>query len=120
GADEVTGRTRYLHDLAVPRLAHGAILRARHPHARIVRVDVSRALGMPGVVAVITGEDVESHRFGFAKDHPALKTGTVRCIRDEIVAVAAETPELAREAIERIDVEYEELPAVFDPEAAAR
>ncbi|PYM19155.1 MAG: hypothetical protein DMD81_04270, partial [Candidatus Rokuibacteriota bacterium] len=118
GADKVTGRTRYLHDLALPRLAHGAILRARHPHARIVRVDVSRALGMPGVVAVITGEDVESHRFGFAKDHPALKTGTVRCIRDEIAAVAAETPELSREAIEQIDVEYEELPAVFDPEAA--
>ena len=68
GADKVTGRTRYLHDLEPPRLAHGKILRARHPHARLVRIDTSRAAALPGVLAVITAADVEQYPFGFAKD----------------------------------------------------
>jgi xanthine dehydrogenase molybdenum-binding subunit len=118
GPEKVTGRTRYLHDLALPRMAHGKILRARHPHARIVRVDAARARALPGVLAVITAEDVEQHPFGFARDHPALKRGTVRCIRDEVAAVAAETPEIAEAALDLIRVDWEELPAVFDPVAA--
>ena len=115
GPDKVTGRTRYLHDLELPRLAHGRILRTRLPHARIVRLDASRARARPGVLAVVTGDDVQQHPFGFAKDQLALKRGKVRCIRDEVAAVAAETPEIAEEALALIDVEYEELPAVFDP-----
>jgi xanthine dehydrogenase molybdenum-binding subunit len=118
GAEKVTGRTRFLHDLEVPRMAHGAILRARFPHARLVRIDTSRARALPGVLAVITGEDVEQHPFGFVKDQLALKRGKVRCIRDEIAAVAAESREIAQAALELIDVEYDELPAVFDPLAA--
>src|SRR5437867_13138535 len=98
GAERVTGRTRYLHDLALPRLAHGKIVRARHPHARLVRVDTRRAAALPGVLAVLTAEDVQQDRFGFARDQTALKAGKVRCIRDEIAAVAAETPALAEEA----------------------
>ncbi len=120
GADKVTGRTRYLHDLVLPRMLHGKILRARHPHARITRLDVSRARALPGVVAVITGADVEQRPFGFVRDHPALKTGQVRCIRDEIAAVAAETPDVAEAAVELIEVEYEVLPGVFSPEEALR
>jgi xanthine dehydrogenase molybdenum-binding subunit len=120
GADKVTGRTRYLHDLELPRLAHGKILRARHPHARIVRIDTRRAAALPGVLAVLTGSDVEPHPFGFAKDQTALKAGVVRCVRDEVAAVAAESPAIAEAALELIEVEYEELPAVFDPEAALR
>ena len=120
GADKVTGRTRYLHDLALPRLAHGKILRARHPHARLVRVDTTRAAALPGVLAVITGGEVEQHPFGFARDQLALKTGKVRCVRDEIAAVAAESAAIAEAALDLIDVEYEELPAVFDPQAAVR
>src|SRR5437867_5946821 len=73
GAEKVTGRTRYLHDLVLPRLAHGKILRARYPHARIVRIDTSRARALPGVLAVLTGDDVEPQPFGFAKDQVALK-----------------------------------------------
>ena len=119
GAEKVTGRTRFVHDLELPRMAHGAILRAKYPHARILRVDVGRARAMAGVLAVITGRDVEQQPFGFAKDQLALKTGKVRCIRDEVAAVAAETREIAQAAVELIDVEYEELPAVFDPLAAA-
>jgi CO/xanthine dehydrogenase Mo-binding subunit len=115
GPDKVTGRTRYLHDLELPRLAHGKILRTRVPHARIARLDASRARARPGVLAVVTGDDVSQHPFGFAKDQLALKRGKVRCIRDEVAAVAAETPEIAEEALALIDVEYEELPAVFDP-----
>jgi CO/xanthine dehydrogenase Mo-binding subunit len=120
GADKVTGRTRFLHDLALPRLAHGKILRARHPHARLVRIDTRRAARLPGVLAVITGADVEQQPFGFAKDQLALKTGKVRCVRDEVAAVAAESAAIAEEALGLIDVEYAELPAVFDPEAALR
>ena len=120
GADKVTGRTRYLHDLELPRLAHGKILRALHPHARIVRLDTRRAAALPGVLAVITGTDVEQHPFGFAKDQLALKTGKVRCVRDEVAAVAAESPALAEEALTLIEVEYAELPSVFDPLRAVR
>src|SRR5881396_1641195 len=118
GAEKVTGRTRYLHDLVLPRLAHGKILRSRYPHARLVRVDARRARALPGVLAVLTGDDVEPRPFGFAKDQTALKRGKVRSVRDEVAAVAAETPEIAEAALALIDVEYAELPAVFDPHAA--
>jgi xanthine dehydrogenase molybdenum-binding subunit len=118
GAEKVTGRTRFLNDVEPGRLAHGKILRARVPHARIVSVDAARALAVPGVLRVITGEDVGQHPFGFARDQLALKRGKVRSIRDEVAAVAAETPEAAEEALALIDVEYEELPAVYDPRAA--
>ena len=118
GPEKVTGRTRYLHDLVLPRLAHGKILRSRHPHARLVRIDTRRAAALPGVLAVLTGTDVEQQPFGFARDQTALKTGKVRCIRDEIAAVAAETPTIAEEALALIDVEYEPLPTVFSPDDA--
>jgi xanthine dehydrogenase molybdenum-binding subunit len=118
GPDKVTGRTCYLHDLELPRLLHGKILRTPVPHARIVRVDTSRARALPGVRAVLTGEDVEQRPFGFAKDQIALKRGKVRCIRDEVAAVAAETAEIAEEALALIDADYAPLPAVFDPLAA--
>jgi xanthine dehydrogenase molybdenum-binding subunit len=120
GAEKVTGRTRYLHDLELPRLLHGRILRAKYPHARLVRIDAHRARRLPGVAAVITAEDVEQQPFGFVRDQVALKRDKVRCIRDEVAAVAAETPAVAEEALALIDVVYEELPGVFDPEAALR
>ncbi|MDP2627585.1 MAG: molybdopterin-dependent oxidoreductase [Candidatus Rokubacteria bacterium] len=124
GLDKVTGRTQYLHDMTLPRMAHGAILRTQFPHARIVSIDTTRAERLPGVIGAITADTVEQRLFGYAKDHRALKGGPgnrkVRCIRDEIAAVAAETEEIAQEALTLIDVEYEELPAVFDPESALR
>src|SRR5215510_6952961 len=123
GLEKVTGVTQYLHDLDLPRMIHGAILRTQFPHARVLRVDTSRAEALPGVIGVITAERVEQHPFGFAKDHLALKGGPrdgrkVRSIRDEIAAVAAESEAVAQEALELIDVDYEELPGVFDPDAA--
>src|SRR2546428_533417 len=118
GADKVTGRTRFLHDLELPRMLHGKILRARHPHARVVSIDTSRARALPGVVVAITGADVEQYPFGFVKDQLALKRGKVRCVRDEVAAVAAESAAIAEEALTLIDVRYDELPAVFSPAAA--
>ena len=125
GAEKVTGHTEFLHDLTLPRLAHGAILRTRYPHARVLRIDTSAAEALSGVLAVVTADRVEQHPFGFAKDHLALKGGAadggkVRCIRDEIAAVAAVTEEIAQEAVRLIRVDYQELPAVFDPESALR
>ena len=120
GADKVTGRTQFLHDLDVPRMAHGLVLRARYPHARIVRIDVARARAVAGVLDVITAADVEQRPFGFLKDQVALKSGKVRCVRDEVAAVVAESRVIAEEALALIDVEYEELPAVFEPAHALR
>lgn len=120
GPEKVTGRTQYLHDIELPRMVHGKILRTRYPHARIRRIDSRKAEALPGVLAVITGESVEQHRFGFARDQLALKRGKVRCIRDEVAAVAAESELIAREALDLIEVEYEELPGIFDPDSALR
>lgn len=120
GVDKVTGRTEYLHDIRLPGMAHGKILRTPYPHARICRIDTAKAEALPGVLAVITADSVEQYPFGFAKDHLALKRGKVRCIRDEVTAVAAESEVVAAEALELIEVEYEELPGVFDPLAALR
>src|SRR5207247_7162365 len=78
GPDKVTGRTCYLHDLELPRLAHGKILRTRLPHARIVRLDASRARARAGVLAVVTGADAQQHPFGFAQDQLALHPGRDR------------------------------------------
>jgi xanthine dehydrogenase molybdenum-binding subunit len=118
--EKVTGTVRYLPDLEVPGMVWGRILRTTVPHARIRRIDTRRAEALPGVLGIITGFDVEQYPFGYAKDHLALKRDVVRCIRDEVAAVAAETEEIAAEACRLIEVEYEELPAVFDPAHALR
>ncbi|HEY7138745.1 MAG TPA: xanthine dehydrogenase family protein molybdopterin-binding subunit [Methylomirabilota bacterium] len=118
--EKVTGAVQYLPDLEIPGMAWGKILRTPVPHARITRIDTSRAEALPGVLGVVTGRNVEQHPFGYAKDHLALKADVVRCIRDEVAAVAGETEEIAAEACRLIEVDYEELPAVFDPEAALR
>jgi xanthine dehydrogenase molybdenum-binding subunit len=116
--EKVTGAVQYLPDLEVPGMVWGKILRTTVPHARIARIDTRRAAALPGVLGVVTGRDVEQQPFGYAKDHLALKRDVVRCIRDEVAAVAAETEAIASEACRLIEVEYEELPAVFDPVAA--
>jgi len=118
--DKVTGRAIYGHDMKVPRMLYGKILRSDRAHARILNIDTSRAERLPGVKAVITGYDIPDVRVGFAGDNPVLKTGKVRSFRDEIAAVAAVDEETAQEALELIEVEYEDLPAVFDPEEAMK
>ena len=113
--DKVTGRANYIQDLKVPGMLYGKILRSKYPHARIVRIDTSKAKKLLGVRAVITAEDVPQIRYGFMKDQPVLKSGKVRSYRDEVAAVAAIAPEIAEEALDLITVEYEALPGVFDP-----
>ncbi len=110
--DKATGKTRYLDDIKLPRMLYGKILFADRPHARIVKIDTSAAKVMKGVRAVITADDVELVTFGFGSDNTALKKGKVTCIRDEIAAVAADTSEIATEAIKRIAVTYEDLPVI--------
>ena len=118
--DKVTGRAIYGHDMKLPRMLYGKILRSERAHARILNIDTSRAKKLPGVKAVITGYDIPDIRVGFARDNPILKTGRVRSYRDEIAAVAAVDEDTAQEALELIKVEYEDLPAVFDPEEAMK
>jgi CO/xanthine dehydrogenase Mo-binding subunit len=116
GADKVSGRTVYAADVKVSGLFWGKILRSPHPHARIRRVDAARARRVPGVCAVVSGEDVRGLLVGKQiRDMPVLCWDVVRFIGDRVAAVAADTLAAAEEAIHLIDVEYEPLPAVFDP-----
>jgi CO/xanthine dehydrogenase Mo-binding subunit len=115
--EKLSGRARYAIDLTLPGMLHGRVLRSPHPHARVVSIDASRALGIPGVLAVVTGADAPLLE-DFPGDRPTLAHGVVRYVGDAVAAVAAETADLADEAIRAIDVAYEPLPAVLDPEAA--
>jgi CO/xanthine dehydrogenase Mo-binding subunit len=118
--DKATGRVKYIQDLKVPGMLYGKILYSKYAHAKIVKVDTSRAKELPGVLAVLTGEEVPEIRMGVYKDNLPLKKGKVCSFRDEVAAVAATTPEIAEEALNRIEVTYEALPAVFDPEEALK
>ncbi len=111
----VTGEAVYGQDVLLPNMLYGAILRAKYPCADIVSIDKSKALALPGVVDVITANDVQANNISYKRDNPALKKSSVNCIRDEIAAVAAETPEIAREALKLIEVEYNVKAGVFDP-----
>ncbi|MFQ5495468.1 MAG: xanthine dehydrogenase family protein molybdopterin-binding subunit, partial [Phycisphaerae bacterium] len=116
--DKATGLARYLDDIKLPRMLHGKILFADRPHARIVHIDTAAARAIPGVRAVLTADDIEQVPFGFAADNTALKKDKVTCLRDEVAAVAADTPEIAAAAVKRIRVAYEDLPIVASVEAA--
>ena len=117
--EKASGKTRYIHDIDLPGQLWGKILRSSRVHARIKRIDVSKARALPGVHVVITAADVPDQRpIGVNKDHPPLKGDKVRCIRDEIAAVAADSEAIAAAALALIEVEYEDLPAIVDPERA--
>jgi xanthine dehydrogenase molybdenum-binding subunit len=116
--EKATGLARYIEDIRLPRMLYGKILFARRPHARIVNIDTSAAMAMHGVRAVITAADIQLVPFGFGQDNTALKAGKVTCVRDEVAAVAADTPELAAEAVRRIRVSYEDLPVLTSPKEA--
>src|SRR5262245_52347975 len=116
GAEKVSGQAVYAADVRVPDALWGKILRSPYAHARIIKIDSSKAWKVAGVKAVVTGKDEPDHYVGKSiRDIPALCWDKVRYIGDKVAAVAAETLEAAEEAIGLIEVEYEELPAVFDP-----
>lgn len=110
----VTGRAVYGHDIKLPGMLHGAILRAQHPSAIIESIDVSEAEKLAGVACVITASDCDLNNIGYKRDHPVMKSGEVNCIRDEIAAVAAESAEIARQALRLIRVRYKVRDGVFD------
>src|SRR5437763_8866116 len=116
---KVTGDTRYADDLVLPRLAFGKLLRSPHAHARITRIDTTRARALPGVYAVITGADLPRVKFGIlpvSQDEEALCTEKVRMVGDAVAAVAAVNEETADHACRLIDVEYEPLRALMSIE----
>jgi CO/xanthine dehydrogenase Mo-binding subunit len=118
---KVSGSARYPGDLARPGMLHLAVRFARRPHARIVRIDTAAALAHPGVAAVLTAADVTNNAHGLIeRDQPVLCGETVRFYGDMVALVAAESERAARAAAELVAVEYEDLPAVTDPDAAMR
>ena len=113
--EKLTGKARYTADVKLPGMLHAKILRSPHPHARIVSVDVSRVVSMPGVHAVLTPFDAPEGRV--APDVPILDT-EVRFVGDEVAAVAADDEDLAEEALSLFQVQYDPLPFVTDARAA--
>ncbi len=121
GHAKATGQARYTADLAFPGLVHARLLLAGRAHARIRRLDTTRARAIPGVLAVLTSADVPARRYGsfdFVLDRTLFATEVVRFEGEVVAAVAALSPEIAAAAIEAIEVDYEDLPAVLDVEAA--
>jgi aerobic carbon-monoxide dehydrogenase large subunit len=132
----LTGRARYVDDIQLPRMLHGAVLMSPHAHARIVSINTKPALEMPGVHLVLTGQDAKSENLGgiaplfmpedmggpkgYRTFRPILEPAKVRYVGDRVAFVVADTPELARIAAERVEVEYEPLPAVVNVEDAAK
>jgi aldehyde oxidoreductase len=116
------GRALYVDDMSEPGMLHGAVLRAAHPRARLLSLDVSAARGLAGVAVVATWQDIPGRRFigSVVPDWPTLvAVGEItRCVGDAVAVVAAESPEIAREALGLIKADYEVLPPVRSPEEA--
>jgi len=120
GLAKSTGSAVYADDISLPGMLHAKILRSPHPHARILTIDVSGALALDGVHAVITGSDMP-HSYGiipWAREEFPLCLDKVRHVGDGVAAVAAVDEDTANEALELIEVEYEVLPYYLDPEEA--
>src|SRR5262245_12867969 len=120
GLKKATGEALYADDIKLPRMLHCKILRSPHAHARIKRIDFTRCRAHPGVVEVLEGREIPT-RYGvipWTPDEQALAADKARFIGDEVAAVAAVDALAAEEALELIDVEWEVLPALVDPEDA--
>jgi len=121
---KATGTAAYTDDLKLPGMLHGRILRSPLAHARIAHIDTSRAEALTGVRCVVTGRDIPQVKYGNwrlfpdTQDEYALAVDKVRFIGDEVAAVAAVDKDTAQEALDLIEVEYEELPGLFDVESA--
>ncbi len=116
GTEKVSGHATYAADVQLPGTLWAKVLRSPHPHARIIHIDASRAREAEGVRAVITGKDIQGSYMGrVIRDIPVLCWDKVRFVGDRVAAVAADTQEAAEAALELIEVQYQELPAVFDP-----
>jgi len=123
-ADKATGRVEYMGDITVPNMAHAKIVRSPFAHATIVSIDAIDARALPGVVCVFTRDELAADPdiqpiYGFVyRDAPVVATDKVRHEGDIVAIVVAETEAIAEQAVELVDVEYDELPSVMDVEAA--
>jgi CO/xanthine dehydrogenase Mo-binding subunit len=123
GLAKVTGKCKYLDDITLPGMLYSKILRSPHAHAKILRIDASQAEKIPGVRAIITAKDIPNIKFSFNQnlaDKLALCKDKVRYVGDEVAAIAADSLEIAEFALDKIQVEYEVLEAVYDPEEAVK
>src|SRR5437868_4428971 len=121
-AGMTTGSGKYSDDLSVPGMLIGKILHSPYPHARITSIDASRALALDGVVVVVTGEDAPN-KYGIlpvGHDETALAVDKVRYVGDNVACVVAESESIAERATELVVVEYQPLPAYFDPEESMK
>jgi 4-hydroxybenzoyl-CoA reductase subunit alpha len=121
-AEKTTGAGKYTDDLSLPNMLIGKILHSPYPHARITRIDASRAEKLDGVVAVVVGTDAPKP-YGIlpvGHDEHALALDKVRYVGDNVACVAAISEAIAERALELIDVQYEVLPAYFDPEESMK
>jgi len=115
GIKKVTGYVRYTDDLKLSGTLYARIKKSPYPHAKILRIDVSKAKKLPGVKAIISGKDVPIRVGLYLEDKTFLAIDKVRFIGEPVAAVAAESEEIAEEAVSLIEVDYEELPAIFSP-----
>ncbi len=121
GFDKVTGDSEYIADIYLPGMLVGKVLRSPYPHARIRHIDTSKAEKLPGVRAVVTAEDTIKRPWGaFFADQYILSVGKTRYVGEEVAAVAAIDPDIAEEAIDLIEVDWEPLAGVFDAEEAMK
>src|SRR6266508_4207919 len=122
GAEKVTGTARYAADIILPGTLYGMSLKSPYAHARIKRIDTTAAKALPGVHVVLTGEDVrEAGKWGrMVKDVPVIADGYVRWAGERVAAVAADDEDIAAQALDLIEVEYEELTPILDPEEAMK
>jgi 4-hydroxybenzoyl-CoA reductase alpha subunit len=121
--EKVTGKAKYAADYSLPDMLWCKLLRSPYPHARILNIDTSRAERLPGVKAVVTGKDFGGWTWGWmraTRDEPPLAVDRVRYMAEAVAGVAAVDEDTAEEACELIEVDYEELPGVFDPEEAMK
>src|SRR5437868_4988240 len=121
-AGKTTGAGKYADDLSLPGMLIGKILHSPYPHALVKRIDASRALALDGVVTLVTGADAPN-KYGIlpvGHDETALAVDKVRYIGDNVACVVAESESIAEQALELIEVEYEPLPAYFDPEESMK
>ncbi|MBM4264785.1 MAG: xanthine dehydrogenase family protein molybdopterin-binding subunit [Deltaproteobacteria bacterium] len=121
GFDKVTGDSQYIADIFLPGMLVGKVLRSPYPHARIRHIDTGKAEKLPGVRAVVTAEDTIKRPWGaFFADQYILSVGKTRYVGEEVAAVAAIDPDIAEEAIDLIEVDWEPLQGVFDAEEAMK
>lgn len=121
GLLQATGQQLYVDDIQLPQMLQAKAVFAKYPHAKILNVDTSKAERLAGVKAIVTAKDVPNNIYGiYIKDQPAIVGDKTRYLGDFPVVIAAVDRDIAEEAGSLVQIDYEELPAVFDPREAMK